>query len=667
MHWTRMIAVGAVVCWLTLAVVPGRAAEALGPTPPADEPVDVSGGGGTPVDLTADEPVDVAGQGADGVALIPVAEFKSSSAAPLTPTAASTALLPAIARPPAPATYRLVPAAGEFRAAWLHWQDYATPQAIARTVQRARRARLNALLPLANYPDQAMWQSRTIPVNRAVTSGFDPLRELVRQAHAGGLQIHPYLVMLHGGLTKHPAFQPDWFAVDARGHRVNNWLNPAHPGVREFLAALVCELVECGVDGVHYDYIRHEYDTDYDYGELTRRKFQEECGFDPLALKAGATTGTGMRLLQTSYHATTGGSYLTQQQQFLRGAGYRPPLVAEQNLGLLGSSTILVAGNLYSGRTKSATVEHLLRFAARGGVVVILDGPEVTTESRRLAAAVGLGGKGYFNDRPVRLSVAPGPFGLTDGVAPVIATRARGNACPDLGDATVLATFDDGTPAVTFREHGDGCFVVFNFHIYQSEAAGDAEVQRLFATVVDKLAERYAIRNTTRLGTGEVRGGPALWDRWRLEQVSSLVRYCTAAARQVRPTIITSAAGGAQREDLTRVRRDGLGWLRRNDVQFLCPMAYTTDNGLFQRRLARELEPLDSASQRAFLFAGIGVYKSPSSAARWCEQIAIARRLGFKGVCLFAFEDLTDQVINALANGPFRQSAPVPWQQVPVL
>ncbi|MCC7491907.1 MAG: family 10 glycosylhydrolase [Fimbriimonadaceae bacterium] len=626
---------------LTLCCCLALRGQELGPatTPPED----VAATGHSSLDLPAD-----------------VVVQSSSAVRPAPPVAA---LLPAVTLP-RPTGYRLVAAPGEFRGAWLHWQDYVSAGAIARTIQRARRARLNALLALANYPHQAMWQSQTIPVNPAVAPGFDPLRELARQAHAARIQVHPYLVMLHGGLTRHPGLQPDWFALDAQGRRVGGWLNPAHPGVREFLAALVSEVAATGVDGVHYDYIRHEYDTDYDYSELSRRRFQEEHGFDPLLLKTGGQTGgSGMRLLQTSFHTGSGSGYFREVQQFVRQAGYRPPLLPEQWLPALAPGNLVVAANLYSGRVKGSTVDALLRFVDRGGVALILDGPEITTVSQPFTAALGLGGKAYFGDRPLQLRLLPGSEPIAAGVDPVIRTRGRGNPCPQAGDAQILAAFDDGLPAITLKAYGRGHFAVVNFHCYQGAAATDGQVLQLFANLVDWLTGLHGIVNTTRFETGDLRQGPARWEQWRIDQVSALVRYCTSAARQVRPDIITSAAGGTQREDLSRVKRDGLTWLRRNDVQFLCPMAYTTDNSLFARRLAQELEPVADGAERSFLFAGIGVYKSPSSAQRWCEQIAIARRAGFKGVCLFAFEDLNDSLLNALAKGPFRQAAAVPWVQ----
>lgn len=600
--------------------------------------------------------VDVAASGAGTIRVdgeVPTQPYRTPEAA----------LLPGLRPPAVPRSYRLVPAPGEFRGAWLHWQDYASPEAISRTIARAQRARLNALLALANYPHQAMWRSRVLPLNPHVAPDFDPLRELARQAHAAGIQVHPYLVTLNGGLTKHPVFEEDWYARDAAGQKVGGWLNPSHPDVIAFLSTIVQEIAATGVDGIHYDYIRHEYDTDYGYSDFTRAKFHETYGWDPLVLK-GSGGGTGMRLLQTSYHKGDGAGLLKQSQEFLANAGYQPPLVPEQNLPQLRADTILIAGNLYSGKVTGETVDHLIDFTARGGVTVIFDGPEITTISQRFAAALGLGGKGYFDSRPVTITVLHGPDDVTAGVERVIRTTARGNPSPTLTDAQLLALFDDGTPAVTYKPYGQGAFLVFNYHCYQDGAAENPELLKLFGNLVEWLSETHGIANTTKLIDGATRPSKLTWDKWRIEEVSRLVHTLTTAAREAKPDIITSAAGGTQREDLRRVKRDGLAWLRRNDVQFLCPMAYTTNNDILSRRLDSELAPVDEPELRQMLFAGIGIYKAPDLPQRWVEQIAIARRKGFRGVCLFDFDNLNDGIVTALANGPFQEAAPVPWRQV---
>lgn len=580
-----------------------------------------------------------------------------------TPSAVTATLAPAY-RPRPAVSYRFEPGPGEFRGAWLHWQDYLSPQAVARTVARARNAGLNVLLPLANYPDQAMWQSALIPTNAKVAPGFCPMTELVKQAHAVGLQVHPYLIMLNGGLTKHPAFKPDWYARDRHGNLADGWLNPAHPEVREFLTQLCAELARTGVDGLHLDYIRHEYDTDYDYGELTRQRCLNELGFDPLTLFNQTQSSDGMRFLETSFLTGDGQSHYRSQQAFCRLAGYQPQPVAEDNLSQLRRDTVLVCGGLYSDRVKGETINALIRFIAQGGAALILDGPEAVSQSQRLAQALGIDGRGYFDEGPVDLYVVGQDHPIAAGVPSVIRTRGRGNPCPKAVDAAVIAVFADGTPAVTAKQYGEGTAIVFNFNCYQSAAASNPELLRMFSNAVEWLCRSHGIFNAARISK-DVPNAPALFEQWRVQQVTELVKQVGGAVRAIRPDIVRSIAGGTQTEDIRRVKRDAGAWLRNGLIDYVCPMAYTSDNALFRRRLTRELQPVPESRYRQVIYAGIGAYKMERAPQRVVEQVNLARSMGYHGVCFFAFENLTDAMLTKLRQGPFQHPAPVPWRLVP--
>ncbi len=618
---------------------------------------------------------DVAGSGASGLQLgqpSPPAQPEPRQPAATTPgaalpsTAQPAATQPTAALPALPAvrhSYTFVNQAGEFRGSWLHWEDYANPQAIARTIAKAQRAGLNALLPLANYPHQAMWRSRVLPTNPDVPAGFDPLRELAKAAHAAGLQVHPYLIMLHGGLTKHPGLRDEWFVVDRNGQRVANWLNPAHPGVRDFLCQIVAEVAATGADGVSYDYIRHEYDSDYDYSDFTRRLFLAEKGFDPLALRNGSTSGNGMRLLRTRYHEGEGRSLLAAEQAFLAQSGYRPALVEADNLAMLSRQTVLVAGNLYPGKVPPEQIAKVLRFARDGGAVLILDGPIAATEDATLADAAGLRGRTYADGEALTLMASAPDHPVTAGLPPTLPLLVSGNLCQDAGGAQVLAAFGDGRPAVAWKSYGRGTILTINFHCYRAPAADNPAVLRLVANAVAWLGERHNIVNTAR--TGLKAGSALVWDQWRIDQVTELVRRCSAAARSVKPDIVISAAGGTRRTDLQEVRRDGLTWLSRGYVNFVLPMAYNTDLGKFTKRVSDELAPVQDERLRGRIFSGIGAYKLEDNSQAVVDQVYAAREAGLAGVSLFAFENLTDAMVSRLGSGPFSSPATMPWRMVP--
>jgi uncharacterized lipoprotein YddW (UPF0748 family) len=148
----------------------------------------------------------------------------------------------------------------------------------------------------------------------------DPLSDLVARAHAKGMRVHawfnclalaanrdaPVLKALGSGavqvdregrsLLDYPDGNvppPDakYFELETPGL----WLDPAVPGVAEYLAATVDDLVRAapGLDGLHLDYIRYPFalpmtpgsrfrGLDFGYGDAARARFAQEHGkFEP--------------------------------------------------------------------------------------------------------------------------------------------------------------------------------------------------------------------------------------------------------------------------------------------------------------------------------------------------------------------------------------------------
>jgi len=147
--------------------------------------------------------------------------------------------------------------------------------------------------------------------------GVDTLRELVRRAHLLEIRVHAWVNVL--SLANHrdakivSEIGRDAVLVDRRGRSILDypnleipqpdrsyyrmgtpavWLDPAAPGVAEYLAATFAELMARypELDGLHLDYIRYPgvlpfapgsrfgVGLDFGYGESTRARFQAETG-----------------------------------------------------------------------------------------------------------------------------------------------------------------------------------------------------------------------------------------------------------------------------------------------------------------------------------------------------------------------------------------------------
>jgi uncharacterized lipoprotein YddW (UPF0748 family) len=158
----------------------------------------------------------------------------------------------------------------------------------------------------------------TAPFQRIRDSiGVDTLHELVRRAHLLGIRVHAWVNVLSLANRRDAKIVSqvgrDAVLVDRRGRSILDypnleipepdrsyyrmgtpavWLDPAAPGVAEYLASTFAELMARypELDGLHLDYIRYPgvlpfapgsrfgVGLDFGYGESTRARFQAETG-----------------------------------------------------------------------------------------------------------------------------------------------------------------------------------------------------------------------------------------------------------------------------------------------------------------------------------------------------------------------------------------------------
>lgn len=172
----------------------------------------------------------------------------------------------------------------EIRAAWLttayglDWpaKNAVSPQAVrrqkaelCRLLDRLAEANFNTVLFQVRIRGDVAYPSRTEPYNEIFTGkegvapSYDPLAFAIRECHRRGLELHAWLVMIPLGTEAHvkrlgkqsvtrqqPAlcrkFGKEWY------------LDPGHPGTKNYLMKLVREIVRgYDVDGIHFDYIRY--------------------------------------------------------------------------------------------------------------------------------------------------------------------------------------------------------------------------------------------------------------------------------------------------------------------------------------------------------------------------------------------------------------------------
>jgi uncharacterized lipoprotein YddW (UPF0748 family) len=141
---------------------------------------------------------------------------------------------------------------------------------------------------------------------------------------------------------------------------------------------------------------------------------------------------------------------------------------------------------------------------------------------------------------------------------------------------------------------------------------------------------------------------PALWDRYRQERVTELVRTIYLTARALQPELVVSAAVFASAADARNARYQAWeGWLRTGIVDAVAPMAYTTSEERFAEQIARA----STAAGGRRVWAGLGIYQDTFEGA--VRKARLARSLGVGGVTLFSYDWAVDPDGGAGAVGAY--------------
>lgn len=202
----------------------------------------------------------------------------------------------------------------DVRGMWVQRTSLVTPSSISAVVADARRAGINVLLVQVRGRGEAFYRSGVEPRATDLSrqrSDFDPLRQMLAEAHAAGIEVHAWVnVNLVASATNRPASErhiarrhPEWLMVPEplaeRLHALNPrsaeyvdtlaawtrsqsasieglFLSPISDGARAHSVRMVEEIVRnYDVDGLHLDYIRYPAEA-FDYSRSALEAFRRE-------------------------------------------------------------------------------------------------------------------------------------------------------------------------------------------------------------------------------------------------------------------------------------------------------------------------------------------------------------------------------------------------------
>jgi uncharacterized lipoprotein YddW (UPF0748 family) len=150
-----------------------------------------------------------------------------------------------------------------------------------------------------------------------------------------------------------------------------------------------------------------------------------------------------------------------------------------------------------------------------------------------------------------------------------------------------------------------------------------------------------------------------LWDNWRRDQVTKLVKYISRQAKSVTPRAEISCAVVPSIEKAYLVTfQNWPEWLRENIVDFIVFMNYTDNKDYMKIRAESVLFP----DLKNKLQIGLGAYLMKKDKENLEQQILYAKNLCPQGIVIFSYDDIAahKELKDFLGNTftPARQSAP---------
>jgi uncharacterized lipoprotein YddW (UPF0748 family) len=185
----------------------------------------------------------------------------------------------------------LANSASEFRGLYVDafHPGFKSHEEVTQMVNAAKEGNFNALIVQVRKRADAYYNSHVEPKALDIAADYDPLADIVAQAHAAGIQVHAWVSVFEVALDSYPPEKrqiclahPDWLTAKKDGAtslgKGKIFLDPGVPAVREHILSLVCEIAKnYAVDGIHLEGARY-LGRDSGYNPISLALFKAETG-----------------------------------------------------------------------------------------------------------------------------------------------------------------------------------------------------------------------------------------------------------------------------------------------------------------------------------------------------------------------------------------------------
>jgi uncharacterized lipoprotein YddW (UPF0748 family) len=164
---------------------------------------------------------------------------------------------------------------------------------IRKTVRLCKKMGLNTLFVVVWNDGVTMYPSQVVEAYTGVKQdpaykGFDPIREIVKEGHRQGLQVHAWFEF--GFSYAYKDTVSPWFQINKHWQGKNKnggllqkngfyWWNAIHPEVQQFMTDLVLEVIKkYDVDGIQGDDRLPAMPAEGGYDDFTKQLYKQETG-----------------------------------------------------------------------------------------------------------------------------------------------------------------------------------------------------------------------------------------------------------------------------------------------------------------------------------------------------------------------------------------------------
>ncbi|MFA5096250.1 MAG: family 10 glycosylhydrolase [Candidatus Omnitrophota bacterium] len=139
----------------------------------------------------------------------------------------------------------------------------------------------------------------------------------------------------------------------------------------------------------------------------------------------------------------------------------------------------------------------------------------------------------------------------------------------------------------------------------------------------------------------------SLWDDWRRQQLTSLVRRIAKRLKDRSSGLLVSAAVvPAAERAYSSMFQDWPYWLEDGILDYVILMNYTRDKQLTKEIVRSSL----GLRQKGKVYVGIGLYLMKDEPETFLEQYRAVKALSPDGIAFFSYDDLTPEVLDSLAQ-----------------